>query len=50
MQEERKDLKNLSEIFYRFQIEIILERKIHSWYIRARISIQKIDQGGGDGI
>ena len=44
-----KDLKGLSGIVYHFQIELILERKIHSWYIKARYPY-KMDQGGGDGI
>ena len=41
IQEERKDLKGLSGIVLPFQIELILERKIYSWYIRARYPYKK---------
>ena len=38
------------DCFTVFQFELILERRIHSWHIRARVIHTKMDQGGGDGI
>ena len=45
-----KDLKGLSGIVLPFQIELILERKIHTLGISELGIHTKMDQGGGDGI